>query len=89
MVPKIIEVCFIFLLICKGTEPLPVKLNYVTLKARNDTNADLLTWLRGPANDEGYFTLQNPSSGKYLTRINNNIYDFFFNVKNMYIKLLY
>ena len=24
-------------------------------------------WIRGTANSEGYFTLQNPSSGKFLT----------------------
>ena len=58
-------------LVSIGTEPLPVKLNDVTLKSKNDTKADILTWLRGPANDEGYFTLKNPSSGKLLTRVNN------------------
>ena len=24
-------------------------------------------WIRGTANSEGYFTLQNPTSGKFLT----------------------
>ena len=51
---------------------MPVKLNEVTLKGKNDTKADILTWLRGPANDEGFFTLKNPSSGKLLTRVNND-----------------
>ena len=47
-------------------------LNEVTLKAKNDSRSDVRTWFRGEANDEGYFTLKNPSSGKLLTRVNND-----------------
>ena len=37
------------------------------LKSKNSFSDDTQTWIRGKANSEGYFTLQNKATGKYLT----------------------
>ena len=41
--------------------------NEAKLKSKNNFSDDTQTWIRGKANSEGYFTLQNKATGKYLT----------------------
>ena len=41
--------------------------NELRLKSKRNLSVDAQTWIRGKANREGYFTLQNKATGKYLT----------------------
>ena len=41
--------------------------NEAKLKSKNNFSDDTQTWIRGKANSESYFTLQNKATGKYLT----------------------
>ena len=41
--------------------------NEAKLKSKNNFSDDTQIWIRGKANSEGYFTLQNKATGKYLT----------------------
>ena len=41
--------------------------NEAKLKSKNNSSESTQTWIRRKANSEGYFTLQNKATGKYLT----------------------
>ena len=46
--------------------------NELRLKSKRNLSVDAQTWIRGKANREGYFTLQNKATGKYLTSPTNS-----------------
>ena len=41
--------------------------NGTEVTKQNSANSDSQQWSKSVENDQGYFTLQNPTSGKFLT----------------------